>query len=561
MRIKAKAFVSTLMIAFLAIVPVLASPSVNIEKNCSNGEIKLNLNEEESKHYSIIMLQGTIKPQELFSKIESENVTAEGDITRYKPMSFLEYQNEFESNNELVIEVTKSDNYTIYISSKNDGEIMSYPIYAVSKEDYKKAIDEINEQINNRDEFYNKVLANKEKLGFDLPLAGNQSLKDVSDLLFNEKNGTPFEAAEYGRNIVLYKSCAALDILNKGTISDEAAAIIEELLQSDDTLKEYYNQYITSNDRKNEMNNRLINQGITSTDDLKTKIRDAVILTAVHHPDGYMNIKSIFERYKNELGLSSVSSDANVYKNLVDNYTSVEKMIEKYKALTTSGGGNGGNGGNGGRGGNSSGNSISSGFGTSGGAVNTPVQKNDTVYMPFDDLDTVTWAYEAISALADAKIIAGKSDTKFAPRDKIKREEFVKMIVSTLGEDPSQYIDTFKDVHENAWYAGYVLKAYQLNIVNGIGNDLFGSGANITRQDMAAIIYNAITRKGINLETQELVFSDKDLISDYAKRAVSALTKAGIINGLDDNTFNPAGDATRAEAAKMIYGMYSMIKK
>lgn len=557
MRIKAKAFVSTLIISFLAIVPVLASPSMNIEKNYSNGEIKLNLNEEESKHYSIIMLQGTTKPQELFSKIESENVTAEGDITRYNPMSFLGYQNEFESNKELVIEVTKSDNYTIYISSKNNGEIMSYPIYAVSKEDYKNAIDEINEKINNRDEFYNKVLVNKEKLGFDLPLASNQSLKDVSDLLFNEKNGTPFDAAEYDRNIVLYKSCAALDILNKGTISDEAAAIIEELLQSDDTLKEYYNKYITSDDRKNEMNNRLINQGITSTDDLKNKIRDAVILTAVHHPDGYMNIKNIFERYKKELGLSSVSSDADVYKNLVGNYTSVEKMIEKYKTLTTSGGSSGGGAG----GGNSSGNSISSGFGTSNGAVSVPVQKNDTVYMLFDDLDTVTWAYEAISALADAKIISGKSDTKFAPRDKIKREEFVKMIVSALDEEPSQYTDTFKDVNENAWYAGYVLKAYQLNIVNGIGNDLFGSGANITRQDMAVIIYNAMTKKGINLETQELAFSDKDLISDYAKHAVSALTKAGIINGLDDNTFNPAGDATRAEAAKMIYGMYSIIKK
>lgn len=561
MRIKAKAFVSTLIISFLAIVPVLASPSMNIEKNYSNGEIKLNLNEEESKHYSIIMLQGATKPQELFSKIESENVTAEGNITRYNPMSFLGYQNEFESNKELVIEVTKSDNYTIYISSKNNREIMSYPIYAVSKEDYKNAINEINEQINNRDEFYNKVLVNKEKLGFDLPLASNQSLKDVSDLLFNEKNGTPFDVAEYDRNIVLYKSCVALDILNKGAISDEAAAIIEELLQSDDTLKEYYNKYITSDDKKTEMNNRLINQGITSTNDLKNKIRDAVILTAVHYPDGYMNIKDIFERYKKELGLSSVSSDADVYKNLVGNYTSVEKMIKKYKTLTTSGGSSGSNSGGGAGGGNSSGNSISSGFGTSNGAVSVPVQKNDTVYMPFDDLDTVSWAYEAISALADAKIISGKSDTKFAPRDKIKREEFVKMIVSALDEEPSEYTDTFKDVNENAWYAGYVLKAYQLNIVNGIGNDLFGSGANVTRQDMAVIIHNAMAKKEINLETQELAFSDKDLISDYAKHAVSALTKAGLISGLDDNTFNPAGDATRAEAAKMIYGMYSIIKK
>ena len=90
---------------------------------------------------------------------------------------------------------------------------------------------------------------------------------------------------------------------------------------------------------------------------------------------------------------------------------------------------------------------------------------------------------------------------------------------------------------------------------------MFGSGENVTRQDMAVIIYNAMIKSGITLETQELEFSDKHLISDYAKNAVSALTKAGVINGLSDNTFNPAGEATRAEAAKMIYGMYSIIGK
>ena len=556
MGIKTKTFVSTLVLSFFAIAPVLASPSINIEKNYSNGEIRLKLDEEESRHYSIVMLCGTTTPQELLGKIDSKNITAEGDITRYNPMSLMEYQNEFDSDNELVIEVKKSDAYTIYIASKGYDEIISYPVYAVSRDDYKKAIDEINEQINNKDEFYNRVLANREKLGFDLPLADNQSLKDVSDLMFNEKNGTPFDVAQYSRNIILYKSCAALDILNKGTISDEAAAIIDELLKSDDTLNGYYNKYITSDELKNEMNNRLVNKGIASSEDLKIKIRDAVILTAVHHPDGYMNIKDIFESYRTELGLSQVSSDANVYKNLVGDYESIEKMLERYKALTASGSGSGSGGGS-----SSGGNSISSGIGTSGGGVVIPGQKNDAVYMPFDDLDTVTWAYEAISALADAGIVSGKNGTKFAPRDKIKREEFVKMIISAMGEDPAQYSDIFEDVGENVWYAGYVLKAYQLGIINGIESARFGSGTNITRQDMAAIIYNAMTARGISLETQELVFSDSNSISDYAKNAVAALTKVGIISGVGDNTFIPTGDATRAEAAKMIYGMYGIIKK
>ena len=52
---------------------------------------------------------------------------------------------------------------------------------------------------------------------------------------------------------------------------------------------------------------------------------------------------------------------------------------------------------------------------------------------------------------------------------------------------------------------------------------------------------------------QEIEFTDRDQIADYAKQAVEQMQKMGIVNGYSDGSFNPQGTATRAEAAKIIY--------
>ena len=54
---------------------------------------------------------------------------------------------------------------------------------------------------------------------------------------------------------------------------------------------------------------------------------------------------------------------------------------------------------------------------------------------------------------------------------------------------------------------------------------------------------------------EERNFNDYSSISNYARDAVDVLSKAGIINGDNSGCFNPANYATRAEAAKMIYGV------
>ena len=71
---------------------------------------------------------------------------------------------------------------------------------------------------------------------------------------------------------------------------------------------------------------------------------------------------------------------------------------------------------------------------------------------------------------------------------------------------------------------------------------------------MAVIFYRAAICAGKTFENGEMAFLDEENISSYAKEAVAALSKKGIINGYD-NKFHPTDSTTRAQAAQILYNM------
>lgn len=156
-------------------------------------------------------------------------------------------------------------------------------------------------------------------------------------------------------------------------------------------------------------------------------------------------------------------------------------------------------------------------------------------------------------------IINGKSARRFYPNDNITREEFVKIAVCAfeINEEENKEL-LFKDVSKDDWYYPFVLKGVNSGLINGMSVDEFGVGIEITRQDMAKIIYSAVKDK--ITEERESTFGDFDTVSDYAKIAVASLNRAEIINGYDDMLFMPSNNATRAEAAKMIYSALMKLK-
>jgi len=159
-------------------------------------------------------------------------------------------------------------------------------------------------------------------------------------------------------------------------------------------------------------------------------------------------------------------------------------------------------------------------------------------------------------------VISESEDANFRPNDFVKREEFVKMIVASLGAYNQNATSNLSDVDSTQWYYGYIASAEELGLVKGTDKGTFGIGENITREDMAVIISRALKLIGFTDDkTYSELFTDDDKISDYAKDSVYMMKKSGLINGMGDGSFAPKSTATRAQTAKMIYEMMKAVGK
>lgn len=250
-----------------------------------------------------------------------------------------------------------------------------------------------------------------------------------------------------------------------------------------------------------------------------------------------------------------------------DDYTDIDIFANKFNLIVGNiisnrgnggsvGGGNSGNSGSSGGSGGIGGGSIGSAASNIQPSVSVPVTNNT-----FTDLKNFSWAEEAIYYLADENIINGYDGKVFKPENNITREEFLKILVETFDFDLIRETSImFDDADENEWYYPYVKIAYAAGITTGKTSNVFGISENITRQDMAVMLNRCIKLKNIELSAEKIrTFIDDKDISSYAKDSIYALSSAGIINGFDDGSYKPYQNATRAEAAQLIYHTIKII--
>ena len=173
----------------------------------------------------------------------------------------------------------------------------------------------------------------------------------------------------------------------------------------------------------------------------------------------------------------------------------------------------------------------------------------------YTDVAADSWYAEYVDYLSEKGIINGRTESLFAPEAPVTRAEFVKLIAGIDGADVTKYsTSTFDDVKVGAWYAPYVAWGAEAGIINGTGTAAFHPDGKISRQDMAVILYRYTEKNGISLKNENTVqtFTDASEIASYATDAVTAMQKAGIINGRSGQRFAPAANASRAEACKML---------
>lgn len=219
------------------------------------------------------------------------------------------------------------------------------------------------------------------------------------------------------------------------------------------------------------------------------------------------------------------------------------------------------------------GSSSKGGYSVTGGSIVLPPTNNQQIVSDsipyietnisyFNDLEGVLWAKDAIENLYAAKIVSGVGDKIFNPNGNVKREEYIKMLISMLKlEDISAQSD-FDDVDKNAWYYSFISVAKNKGIANGITESEFGVGKDITREDMATLAANALKAIGFEIKAEkELSFADKDEISDYAYQSIAFLNELKVLNGNTNNEVSPKKSLTRAEAAVFIDNILEIVEK
>ncbi|MDD6484252.1 MAG: S-layer homology domain-containing protein [Clostridiales bacterium] len=354
--------------------------------------------------------------------------------------------------------------------------------------------------------------------------------------------------------------CAVTSAVNFAADKEEFKRILDtyQVELGFDSNKIYKELFL---DIADDIADRFISRDYKDPEEFETDFCDSVIISRFNRLKNYAGIPAIlnagrdwlkafdFEKYDK----LTDTEKADVQKELINGapYTTVEQIKTVFNNCLNKTPQNNGTGGGGG-GGGSRPSSSSSSSSAAGVAINTGnTQKNDI----FNDISGVEWARESIIALYKAGIIDGVSEGKFEPNALVTREQFVKMLVCTYGLENADAKCSFEDVEANSWYYGYVAAACEAGIVNGISDVLFGTGQNITREDMAVMAYRAALFGNTAFKNGAESFADDEKIYDYAKEAVYALKAEGVMTGKENNLFAPKDFATRAEAAKIIYGL------
>lgn len=437
----------------------------------------------------------------------------------------------------------ESADYKAYLAySMESGEALD--IHFIDTEDVARVLQTLNAAARNDDKelFYIELSANTGLFGTATDVLRNTiDFRAASDRLCEYAKSSPLQADGTPPAAAVYHSYIAAEAAREGKLRS-LMSYVDDLYYSSE-LDEWIALVSEKTGAPAHME-AVLNQSKPETlEGFADSMTDAAVLAVIRYSGGYENTQRIMKAFDNYLKIGTLKNSD--YKKLAGkNYTSVDELKKAAAGL----------------GGQDSGSRPSGGTGGSVGGIpggkyepaETQQPGMQEIKIPFIDIDDVSWANEAITALYDRGLIRGKTAARFYPNDLITREEFVKMVVIAKNLQPVPGAGRFADVPADAWYSGYVNAGVENGLVMGMDDSRFGSGMNISRQDIAVMLYRMAKLPDTGAD---VMFSDMDEAADYAAEAIAALAENKIISGTDSGRFAPAESATRAEAAKMLYGI------
>ncbi len=169
----------------------------------------------------------------------------------------------------------------------------------------------------------------------------------------------------------------------------------------------------------------------------------------------------------------------------------------------------------------------------------------------FTDLGGVgTWYHESVDYALRNNLMGGYGNGLFGPNNNLTRAQLAQILYNREGRPAVTGSSPFTDVANGAWYSDAITWAAANGIVGGYGGGLFGPNDNITREQLAAILWRYSRSPAAT--NKELHFNDADEISGYALDSIRWAVEHGILNGFGDGRLGPKGLATREQVAQML---------
>ena len=180
-----------------------------------------------------------------------------------------------------------------------------------------------------------------------------------------------------------------------------------------------------------------------------------------------------------------------------------------------------------------------------------PTVSVPTVSAPADVTEEA-WFHEDVQYVLDKGLMKGVAENRFAPNDTLTRAMIV-TILHRMVKTPEASENTFSDVKTDTYYASAVAWAAQNGIVTGIKSGVFAPDANLTRGQLAAILYRFAVKLGYTAEVPaDAPFADVPRGS-YYEAAVAWAAQNGIVTGMKADVFAPDAPVTRAQAAAILH--------
>ena len=183
--------------------------------------------------------------------------------------------------------------------------------------------------------------------------------------------------------------------------------------------------------------------------------------------------------------------------------------------------------------------------------------------LPFTDVNESDWFHDAVQYVYDNGLMDGVGDSQFAPNVTTTRAQLVTILYRLAGEPAVSGDMAFTDVESGLWYSNAVAWAAANGIVNGISETEFAPSGDLTREQLATVLYRYAEGMGYDVSAQADLsgFPDAGDIQSYATQALSWAVAEGLLQGFEDDSLQPQSTATRAQIATILMRFCETVAK